>query len=102
MTGRICSPLLRMAGTGRAQARGSRHPGEQADNILVTENRICLSRRCGHCEWSQTGAIGEAQPDNREQRQGGSDEACIGVLNNFYKVSQRDRESQAAAAPGPQ
>ena len=46
-----------------------------------------LSRRCRYCEWSNTGAIGEAQPDNREQRQGGSDEACIGVLNNFYKVT---------------
>ena len=44
-------------------------------------------RRCGFCEWSKTGAIGESQPDNREQRQGGSDEACIGVLNNFYKVT---------------
>ena len=47
-----------------------------------------MSRRCRYCEWSRTGAIGEAQPDNREQRQGGSDEACIGVLNNFYKVSE--------------
>ena len=25
-----------------------------------------------------------AQPDNREQREGGEDEACIAVLNNFY------------------
>ena len=27
------------------------------------------------------------QPDNREQREGGNDEACIAILNNFYSVS---------------
>ena len=26
------------------------------------------------------------QPDNREQREGGNDEACIAILNNFYSV----------------
>lgn len=59
-----------------------------------------LPRRCGHCEWSNTGAIGEAQPDNREQRQGGSDEACIGVLNNFYKVSSHSQPEPGGGGAG--
>ena len=27
---------------------------------------------------------GVAQPDDREHRQGGDEEACMAVLNNFY------------------
>merc|ERR1719500_193471 len=50
-----------------------------------TGKRIPAPRQCGHCSWSATGAVRQAQPDNREQRQGGSDEACIGILNNFYR-----------------
>jgi len=50
-----------------------------------TGKRIDKPGECNYCEWSRTGGIGESQPDNREQRQGGRDEACIGILNNFYK-----------------
>jgi len=36
-------------------------------------------------DWSPTGGAGVRQPDNREQtRQGGDEEACLAVLNNFY------------------
>jgi len=36
-------------------------------------------------DWSQTGGAGRPQPDNREQvQQGGDEEACMAVLNNFY------------------
>ena len=52
-----------------------------------TGKRIPSPRQCGYCAWSPTGGIRQRQPDNREQRQGGNDEACIGILNNFYKVS---------------
>ena len=52
-----------------------------------TGKRIPAPRKCGHCEWSNTGGLEERQPDNREQRQGGKDEACIGILNNVYNVS---------------
>jgi len=50
-----------------------------------TGKRIPSPRRCRYCEWSPTGGAKQPQPDNREQRQGGKDEACIGILNNFYK-----------------
>ena len=52
-----------------------------------TGKRIPAPRRCRFCDWSRSGGLKERQPDNREQRQGGKDEACIGILNNFYKVS---------------
>ena len=36
-------------------------------------------------DWSSTGGAGRPQPDNREQvQQGGEEEACMAVLNNFY------------------
>ena len=36
-------------------------------------------------DWSHTGGAGRVQPDNREQsQQGGEEEACMAVLNNFY------------------
>jgi len=36
-------------------------------------------------DWSSTGGTGQRQPDNREQtQQGGAQEACLAVLNNFY------------------
>jgi hypothetical protein len=35
-------------------------------------------------DWSHTGGNGVAQPDDREHRQGGEEEACMAVLNNFY------------------
>jgi len=47
-------------------------------------NRIPAKGKCSYCDWSFTGGIRRAQPDNREQREGGEDEACIAVLNNFY------------------
>ena len=50
-----------------------------------TGKRIPSPRKCGYCTWSTTGGARQRQPDNREQRQGGKDEACIGILNNFYK-----------------
>ena len=50
-----------------------------------TGSRIPAPRRCGYCAWSSTGGVRQRQPDNREQRQGGGDEACIGILNNFYR-----------------
>ena len=37
VTGRISSPPLRTAGTGRAQARGSRHPSKEAHTL--TDNK---------------------------------------------------------------
>jgi len=46
--------------------------------------RIPPPKRCGYCEWSNTGGLKERQPDNREQRQGGKEEACIGILNDVY------------------
>ena len=52
-----------------------------------TGKRIPAPRRCSFCEWSNTGGLEERQPDNREQRQGGKEEACIGILNNVYNVS---------------
>lgn len=47
--------------------------------------RIPSTKRCPYCEWSNTGGLKEPQPDNREQRQGGKEEACVAILNNFYK-----------------
>lgn len=35
-------------------------------------------------DWSAGGGIGLPQPDNRELQQGGANENCIAVLNNFY------------------
>ncbi|PSN43552.1 hypothetical protein C0J52_03690, partial [Blattella germanica] len=35
-------------------------------------------------DWSDHGAIGRPQPDNREHIQGGPEEECIAILNNFY------------------
>ena len=52
-----------------------------------TGKRIPAPRRCSYCEWSRTGGLKQRQPDNREQRQGGKEEACIGILNNVYNVS---------------
>ena len=52
-----------------------------------TGARIPPPRRCRYCAWSSSGGIGQPQPDNREQRQGGEDEACVAVLNNFYQVT---------------
>jgi len=50
-----------------------------------TGKRIPPPRRCGYCEWSRSGGLNQRQPDNREEKQGGNDEACIAILNNFYK-----------------
>ena len=37
-------------------------------------------------DWSLTGGAGERQPDNRElELTGENDEACLAVLNNYYK-----------------
>lgn len=49
-----------------------------------TGGRIPSPNSCKYCFWSNTGGLEESQPDNREQRQGGNDEACIGILNDFY------------------
>jgi len=35
-------------------------------------------------DWSANGGIGQPQPDNRELHQGGANENCLAVLNNFY------------------
>ncbi|MCL4165470.1 UNVERIFIED_CONTAM: hypothetical protein GTU68_038895, partial [Idotea baltica] len=35
--------------------------------------------------WSPTGGSGARQPDNREFSENGNDEACIAILNNFYR-----------------
>ena len=61
--------------------------------------------RCRYCEWSRSGGLKKPQPDNRlesfhlmssislppphfyqhrEAKQGGKDEGCIGILNDFY------------------
>ena len=57
-----------------------------------TGQRMPPPASCPYCGWSRTGGLGTSQPDNREQRQGGRDEACVAVLNNFYQV----RQSQPA------
>merc|ERR1712045_123515 len=49
-----------------------------------TGKRIPAPKKCGYCEWSHTGGLRRSQPDNREQKQGGNEEACIGILNNVY------------------
>ncbi|KAB0802250.1 hypothetical protein PPYR_04436 [Photinus pyralis] len=36
-------------------------------------------------DWSESGGIGRPQPDNREAQQGGANENCLAVLNQFYK-----------------
>lgn len=46
--------------------------------------KIPAKNKCDYCDWSFTGGSSIAQPDNREQREGGEDEACIAILNNFY------------------
>ena len=43
------------------------------------KNDLLLQFLTYHCF-----SLRRAQPDNREQREGGEDEACIAVLNNFY------------------
>ena len=48
--------------------------------------RLAPPGRCSHCQWSHTGGLAVSQPDNREHRQGGGDEACVAILNNFYQV----------------
>ena len=53
-----------------------------------TGKRIPAPRACGYCNWSHTGGLRKAQPDNREEKQGGKDEACIGILNDVYKVQE--------------
>lgn len=35
-------------------------------------------------DWSENGGIGQPQPDNRELQQGGANENCLAILNNFY------------------
>ena len=48
-------------------------------------NAVHLCHSLQFRDWSHTGGAGQAQPDNREQvRQGGEEEACMAVLNNFY------------------
>jgi len=49
-----------------------------------TGKRIPPPRKCRYCEWSRSGGLKKPQPDNREAKQGGKDEGCIGILNNFY------------------
>lgn len=46
--------------------------------------KIPSPRKCNFCYWSNTGGLKESQPDNREKKQGGNDEGCIGILNDFY------------------
>jgi hypothetical protein len=52
----------------------------------ANRTRIPAKQNCKFCRWSPTGAAMLPQPDNREQREGGQDEACIALLNNFYRV----------------
>jgi len=47
-------------------------------------SRVPAKDKCDYCEWSPTGGSRRPQPDNREGREGGEDEGCIAVLNNFY------------------
>merc|ERR1711892_1319924 len=67
---------------------------DRADLQPVIENgwywaptgaRIPSPRQCTYCAWSPTGGARRSHPDNREQCQGGKDEACVAILNNFYK-----------------
>jgi len=50
-----------------------------------TGDRIPSPSRCKWCYWSNTGGLRRPQPDNREALENRGDEACIGILNNFYK-----------------
>ena len=61
---------------------------------LKNSNETCwlIFKHCEFDDWIfsydlwlfDLNRIRRAQPDNREQREGGEDEACIAVLNNFY------------------
>ena len=66
-----------------------------------TGKRIPAPRRCSYCEWSRTGGLKQRQPDNREQRQGGKEEACIGILNNVYNVSNEIFLTSLLVSPMP-
>lgn len=49
---------------------------------------VRLGHKNDHAEgdWSKTGGAGKPQPDNRElELTGKNDEACLAVLNNYYK-----------------
>ncbi|XP_060517069.1 uncharacterized protein LOC132696327 [Cylas formicarius] len=35
-------------------------------------------------DWSESGGLGQPQPDNREAQQGGAEENCLAILNQFY------------------
>ena len=99
------------AGIGHPLARGSLHPESkflrQAFDLC---GKIFPFFRCRYCEWSRSGGLKKSQPDNRqntfpskfgisfhlsskfnlfhllrEAKQGGKDEGCIGILNNFYQ-----------------
>lgn len=35
-------------------------------------------------DWSESGGLGLPQPDNRELQQGGANENCLALLNQFY------------------
>ena len=59
---RCPQPTATSSTTGRTRAGG-----------CSSHSNICLLRRNG-----------VAQPDDREHRQGGEEEACMAVLNNFY------------------
>ena len=52
-------------------------------NPKIKENFDFFKQNCLHIimDWIRNGV---AQPDDREHRQGGDEEACMAVLNNFY------------------
>ncbi|CAG9769039.1 unnamed protein product [Ceutorhynchus assimilis] len=49
-----------------------------------TLEKLAPSTQRDQNDWSPTGGIGLPQPDNREPKQGGAQENCLAVLNQFY------------------
>ena len=57
------------------------------NTILLNEKVLVLPYFLKKCQIFKNFRLRRPQPDNREQREGGNDEACIAILNNFYSVS---------------
>jgi len=50
----------------------------------ATLEKLAPTNQRDQGDWSESGGLGKPQPDNREPQQGGSQENCIAVLNQFY------------------
>ncbi|XP_066144073.1 L-selectin [Euwallacea fornicatus] len=50
----------------------------------ATLEKLAPSTQRDQNDWSPNGGLGKPQPDNREPQQGGAQENCLAVLNQFY------------------